>query len=115
MNRRNFINSITGASATLPLWHWPTLARTLPTAVPERKLAVPTPDETAGAGKLAGAGHGDSHWPQANPTGHPGCRGGCAAHFHRERGASGDPALGGVQYGGRATFYLGRTSADLGG
>ncbi len=47
MNRRNFMNSIIGASATLPLWHGPTWARALPNAGPERKLAVPTPDETA--------------------------------------------------------------------
>jgi len=47
MNRRNFINSIIGASATLPLWPRPTLARTLHAAGPDRKLAVPTSDETA--------------------------------------------------------------------
>jgi len=47
MNRRNFINSIIAASAALPPWQKPTSARALSTAGPDRKLAVPTPDETA--------------------------------------------------------------------
>jgi len=47
MNRRNFINSIIGASATLPFWQWPALAHTIPSSGPERKLAVPTPEQTA--------------------------------------------------------------------
>jgi len=47
MNRRNFINSLIGASTTLPFWQRPALAHTIHTSGPERKLAVPTPEQTA--------------------------------------------------------------------
>jgi alpha-L-fucosidase len=47
MNRRNFINSIIGASTTLPLWQRPALANVIPTAGPEHKLAVPSPEQSA--------------------------------------------------------------------
>ncbi len=47
MNRRDFINSLIAASATLPRWQRPTLAHALSAAGPERKLGVPTPDEAA--------------------------------------------------------------------
>ena len=47
MNRRNFINSIIGASATLPVWQRPTLASTNDSPEPRHKLALPTPEQTA--------------------------------------------------------------------
>jgi alpha-L-fucosidase len=47
MNRRNFINSLIGASTTLPFWQRPALAQAIHTSGPERKLAVPTPNQTA--------------------------------------------------------------------
>ena len=47
MNRRNFFNSIIGASTTLPIWLKPALAHAIHTSGPERKLAVPTPNQTA--------------------------------------------------------------------
>jgi alpha-L-fucosidase len=47
MNRRNFINSIISASAALPVWQRSSLARELTPSGPERKLAVPTPEQTA--------------------------------------------------------------------
>jgi len=46
MNRRDFIISLIGASATLPFWRRPNLARAMHTSGPERKLAVPTPEQT---------------------------------------------------------------------
>jgi len=47
MNRRNFINSIISASTALPFWQRPALADTIHLSGPERKLAVPTPEQTA--------------------------------------------------------------------
>ena len=47
MNRRNFINSIIGASTTLPFWQRPALSHTILPSGPESKLAVPTPEQTA--------------------------------------------------------------------
>jgi alpha-L-fucosidase len=47
MNRRNFINSVIGASAALPFWQRPTWAHATDASQLERKLAVPTPEQTA--------------------------------------------------------------------
>ncbi len=47
MNRRNFINSVIGAGAALPLWPRPAAAGAINTPAPEHELAVPTPDQTA--------------------------------------------------------------------
>jgi alpha-L-fucosidase len=47
MNRRNFINSIIGASTTLPFWQRPALSHAILPSGPESKLAVPTPEQTA--------------------------------------------------------------------
>ena len=47
MNRRNFINSMIGASAALPFWQRPTWAHATGASQLERKLAVPTPEQAA--------------------------------------------------------------------
>ena len=47
MNRRGFINSIIGASTTLPFWQRPITAQAMHASGPEPKLAVPTPEQTA--------------------------------------------------------------------
>ena len=47
MKRRHFIQSIIGASAALPFGHGAALALAGSASAPQRKLAVPTPDQTA--------------------------------------------------------------------
>src|SRR5208337_3919194 len=47
MNRRHFINSLIGASATLPIWRTSAAARPSPASPANGKLASPSADQAA--------------------------------------------------------------------